>query len=126
MNKVLKISSFIALILCLFALCSCAPKDLEAAKKKMEKKGYERVYVDTALTQAFSGYNVKGSITFSDGDKDLTGIAILFSSKAEAKKYWNDHKDDINKAMESDDDYLIRRVGKWIVSGDRKAVKAFL
>lgn len=121
MKKVLRLTSIFALLFCLVALCSCAPKSLEKAKAKLEKKDYV-VLVDANLSSALIEDAV-GSITATktnDDDETIGLSAILFESQKAAKEYFEDHKPD-----EVEEGQVYKRLGKWVVSGSKEAYKAF-
>lgn len=126
MKKVIRLTSIFVMVLSLVLLCSCAPKDLDAAKKKMEGKGY-KVAVETisgAVSALGGSGSVKGTVTFSHEEKEISGIAMLFESASAARDYYKKNESDIKKSL--DDGQVCKRVGKWLVSGDKKAVNAFL
>lgn len=105
-----------------FVLAGCAPKDADAAKKKMEKKDYDVVVVkkDDGTVQrtllAAIGDGVEASVTCTkDTDDGKIGVtALLFESAKAAKAWYGDTKEE-NAGL----------AGKWVYYGDEKAVKDF-
>ncbi len=113
---------FLATI-CAFMMCAalvaCAPADLDKAEDKMEDAGYRVVVVEGDAAELLYGEEVVGSITATKAEgsgllntKTYTVNAILFENNKAAKSY-AEGKDDVEVS------------GKWAISGDEEAIKAF-
>ena len=99
-------------------LVACTPKDLDSAKKKMEKAGY------TCASASYDSYQgCDGSFTASrgglfSGDKL---IAMHFESKEAAKKAYNNIQGD----SKEDQIENLKQDGQWVYYGSNEAIKAF-
>ena len=129
MTKLFKFSSLLILVLSLFVLVGCAPKDPATAKANMEEKGYA-VLVDETITPA--GLNLlgvtgaKAAFTAAKGATETEEasalFAVFFDTKDNAKasmaklKEWAEEKGEPSNFTQK---------GQWLVAGDDAAVKAF-
>lgn len=97
-----------------FACVACAPANLEKAEEKMEEAGYEVIVSDKAIP------GVDGSVGSITAGKIGDGIiAVLFESKADAKEYYEEHKD------EGKEDQVVKQDGKWVYMGTEDAIEDF-
>ena len=116
MNKIIKLSSLFVMLFALVALCGCAPKDVDAAKEKMEEAGYLGVGYQgegEGLVGAFMATKATGLL---EGE---TLIATLYDSKSAAKDALEEAQGDAK------DDQVAKQIGKWIVIGTEQAIKDF-
>lgn len=119
MKKTLRISVLTLMLLFVFTFVACAPKDMDAAQKKLEKENYEIVYATTYSTKddgscgSLSAYQM---INFTKGNIIL---ATLYESKADAKAAYE------KGGFDKDEDQKVQRIGKWVVVGTEEAIKAF-
>lgn len=122
MKKALRLSSLAVLLMAVIALVSCAPKDLDSATKKMEKKGYncveDKLVVPTALKLA----KVDVEACFVATKEGETVTAILFADKKTA----NDSYDAVKQYAEDHGAKSeAKKSGKWIYYGTEQAMKDF-
>lgn len=118
MKKLVRnLCAVIALFAIALCLVACAPKDAKAAKEKLDKAGYTAVILydnsgkETKEGEAIANVTAAQNILKGDG---IT--AFLFKSAKEAKDAaGSDYKDEDNVAV----------IGKWVVFGSEKAIKAF-
>ena len=108
----------VAALSCLI-LVACVPADLDKAEDKMEDAGYKVTVVSGDAAEFLYGEKVVGCITATKAEgsgllntKTYTVVAVLFESSKAAKSY-----------AEGKDGVKVD--GKWAISGDEKAVKAF-
>lgn len=116
MNKILKLSSLLIMILALVALTGCAPKSVDAAKEKMKEAGYVAVGYQgegEGLVGAFSATKI---ISITEAESI---IATLYDSKAAAKEAFKKASENLKA------DEVCEQVGKWIVVGTEQAIKDF-
>lgn len=132
MKKAIKVIALVAVLAIIgVVLFACAPGDLDKAKSKMDKAGYEaETYklTDKEIDAMKAADKYDGQVGYIDaykesGDDGEYLYAMLFTSASKAKSYYNDHKKDINE--EDVEDYTVKVSGKWIVAGTKAAVKAF-
>lgn len=90
-------------VLLLVTLTACGPSSIDAAKKKMEKKGY------TVL--AYKAEDGTGGIACSKGLLGDKMTAVLYESSKDAKA-----------AAEKSG---AQQIGKWVVAGSDAAIKDF-
>ena len=114
-----KILAAIFVLIMSIAMVACVPADLDKAEDKMEDAGYSVTVVSGDAAELLYGEDVVGSITATKAEgsgilnmKTYTVNAVLFESSKAAKEY-TEGKDDVNVS------------GKWAISGDEEAVKAF-
>ena len=112
-KRIIAIIAVVAVIALLgVVLAACAPKDLEAAKEKMDKAGYSNL--------AYDGGTVTGSdgafIAVKSTSDRMT--AIHFTSNTEAEAYYERNEDNANMSN-------LTLQGKWVYWGSKAAVKAF-
>lgn len=104
MKKLFKLFSLLLAVVCTFALTACTPKDMDAAKEKLEKAGYTVVVYENyfiAKTALVNGETVTG---------------YLFESKEKAEEsYERIKKIDANAVLS----------GKWIYYGTEQGMKDF-
>lgn len=110
MKKV--ILAILAMVSCL-AFVACVPSNVEKAKEKMKKEGYAVVAEEKEDTEGLVG---GFSATKSEGFGDVDNItAFLFSSKSEAKEFYEDLGDK-SRAFQD---------GKWVYWGTEDAIDDF-
>ena len=125
MKKTLRFAGLFVALFALFALVACAPSSVDKAKEKMEKAGYncaaltgdevdEDGYVG-GFVASEKGNNILGSIGSALEGKVM--FAALYDSASHAKAAAKDDDGNIPDGVEV--------IGKWDVSGDRDAIKAF-
>ena len=128
MTKTLRIFGlFFIFAFAFLALVGCAPKDSDAAKKKMDKAGYDCIW----LANKEVGENGEvGTLTCTkkgSGDSILGDIAGALSDSLTAKLY--DSSSNAKKALKETQNAEGKSswqvVGKWLISGSEEAVKAF-
>ena len=94
------------------ALVACAPKDLDAAEKKMKDAGY--------VVLGYSGdiyEDCDGAFMAMKSNESL--YALHFKSSKAAKAAYKDMQD------EDDKDENLKCQGKWVFYGSEGGVKAF-
>lgn len=106
MKKLFKLFSLLLAVVCAFTLTACTPKDMDAAKEKLEKAGYTVIVFDNyfvASTSLINGETVTG---------------YLYETKEEAKEALEGIKklDGASKAVQS---------GKWVYFGSEQGMKDF-
>lgn len=123
-----KLFAIVAALVLVLSLASCAPKDVEAAEEKLEKKGYT-VTVDEKLVPGLLnviGIDVDAVVTAvkdngEDADADAV-TAYLFEDKDAAKAA-------IEKLTEwaekKDEESNFKQVGCWLYAGTEKGMKDF-
>ena len=114
-----KVLGVITLLVCVVLLVACAPKDTDAAVKKMKKAGY------TAAASVASEVKEDGYVGTVGGTKDslseaLSGIysADLYKTAKQAKAAYKETQNAEGKSNAT-------LVGKWIFYGNEDALKAF-
>ncbi len=113
MNKTMK---WITLGACAAITCvafvACAPGSIEDAKTKMEEAGY------TVQTSEMAGV----SNIYAEKDGEVLSAA-LYASTGDAKSAL-----ELTEAMSGmmPEGYVLKRSGKWVVTGTEAAVDAFL
>ena len=135
MKRVLRISVFACLLASFVLLCSCAPKSVLAAYKKMVKNEYS-VDIEYNKRDA-SKYEAIVSIfaekEYTSGNYDIV-TAMLFSNTEAAKLAYEQQQNSIKQQKKAAEaigtklnvDTVCKRSGKWVVYGTEKAVDAFL
>ena len=123
MKKLAKLFVILTALFAVVALASCAPKDSDAAKEKLDKAGYTAVWnvYDEVQEDGAVGYLVATKGKTLGGMIDGLGdglTAVLYKTAKQAKAAVAEHKD-----AEGKSNYQV--VGKWVVSGSEDAVKAF-
>ena len=120
-----KVLGVITLLVCAVLLVACAPKDSDAALKKLEKAGYSASWSANKEVgeDGQVGYLIatKGNSIGSLIDGALAGdglTAVLYKTSKQAKAAFNDSKN-----AEGKTNYTL--VGKWVIYGSEDAVKAF-
>lgn len=129
MTKLFKFSSLLILVLSLFVLVGCAPKDPATAKANMEEKGYAVLVDETITPAALNLFGVTGAKAVFTAAKGATEteeasalFAVFFDTKDNAKasmaklKEWAEKNDKASNFTQK---------GQWLVAGDDAAVKAF-
>ncbi len=106
MKKLFKLFSLLLAAGLFLTLTACAPKNMDAAKEKLEDKGYTVVVVNNYFVAN------KGLIN----GETITGY--LYESKKEAK-------DAIAEIEEKAGDLEVKQSGKWIYFGTEEAMKDF-
>ena len=117
------IGALLVVLVMVFVLAGCAPKDAAAAKKKMEKKDYTVVVLDgeiakSGLSKVAEGAEASVTATKKTDDGTIAMTAVLFDSAKNAKAFYNSSKDDNDKTS-------LVLSGKWVIYGDEQAVKDF-
>ena len=103
MKKLCKLFGLILTAGLILTLSACAPKDMDAAKKKLEKKDYKVAVV--------LNYFVA-----TNGENTVTGY--LFDSKEEAKE-------SIEQIEKLAGDLKVEQAGKWLYFGTEQGMKDF-
>ena len=126
MKKIITIIAVIALMAVLgTVLFACVPSNADKAKAKMEKAGYkvEVTDIDADMAKLMGADGAKQALeAYKEAEKeeDMEYIsAILFDSSKNAKAYYNDNKDKVEKGLTA------AQKGKWVYVGTEAAVKAF-
>ena len=94
------------------ALVACAPKDMDAAKKKMNNAGYTVMSYSGGLYE-----DCDGAFMALKSNESL--YALHFTSSKAAKKAYEDLQD------EDDKEPNLKHQGKWVFYGSEGGVKAF-
>lgn len=120
MKKTLRISVVTLMLLFVFTFVACAPKDVDAAKKKLEKADY-KVTATTynATSDGACGTVIAVKITNLDILNSKALVATLYESTADAKAAYEKGGFDKEESQE------VQRIGKWVVVGTEEAIKAF-
>lgn len=129
MAKLFKFSSLLILVLSLFVLVGCAPKDPASAKASMEEKGYV-VLVDETVTPGLlklAGVSgAEATFTAAKGETEegeaSALFAVYFDTKDNAKTSIEKLKEWAEKKGEPSN---FTQKGQWLVAGDDAALKAF-
>ncbi|HHV03228.1 MAG TPA: hypothetical protein GXX64_04865 [Bacteroidales bacterium] len=100
----------LALVVVMLAvtLTACGPSSVDAAKKKMEKKGYNVV--------AVKNDDGTGAITVTKGIIPVL-TAALYKSSSDAKEAY--------EKLDGKDYDNLQKIGKWVVFGTEQAIKDF-
>ena len=130
MKKVLKLSSLLLVLVALLTLASCTPKDLDAAKDKLEKADYEVTVVEgtfaDATFEAMGLKNVEGALMAASEDGKEYVAAYYFESKADAKEAMEKIEELMKEdAEEEEAEVEVKQSGKWIYAGTKQAMKDF-
>ncbi len=134
MRKTFRIGLVALVLVLLTTLVACAPKDAEAAKKKLEKKDYT-VYVGNTeevnflkLGLAALGVEVDSIVMGVKGEEDKDGDAVVglfFDSKNVAKEQMEKVEKFVNNMGDKDEKPVIKQSGRWIYFGTEQGVKDF-
>lgn len=129
MTKLFKFSSLLILVLSLFVLVGCAPKDPATAKANMEEKGYAVLVDETVTPAALDLFGVTGAkATFTavrgatETEEASALFAVFFDTKDNAKASMAKLKEWAEKKGEPSN---FTQKGQWLVAGDEAAVKTF-
>ena len=126
MSKVIKISSFLVVLVSLFLLASCAPKNVEKAKERLEGMGFNcEVATDEELegVNAEIGFTIKGCVYGFNEDSDAKIELYLMGSKADAQKLAEYLEAELEKEEPNIQIVIIQR-GKWVArSTDEQAAQ---
>ena len=114
-----KFLAVITLLVCVVLLVACAPKDTEAAVKKMKKAGY------TATAAVASEVKEDGYVGSVSGTKDSLSEALSGIYSAELYKTAKQAKAAYEKTQNAEGKSNATLVGKWIFYGNEDALKAF-
>ena len=135
MKRILKISCFAILLSTFVLLCSCAPKSILAAYKKMVKKEYEVSirYNDRDASKYEATVNISASKDYTSGNTDYVSAALYSNTEAaklaleQAQQKIKEQKKEAEKeGSDAKIDTVCKRSGKWVVYGTEKAVDDFL
>ena len=114
-KKVLAIVAIVALVAILgVCLVACNASDYQ---KRLEKKGYIVTVLEGERLESMSkdlGYEVEFVITAGNLS---TGDEVKFKKSADAKKAYNDAKENVSSKND------IYRSGKIVISGTKQGVK---
>lgn len=122
MKKTMKISTFVLMLMILCTFVSCAPKDADAAKTKLEKKGYVVVVDDTFTPAALKLLNVEGIKTSLIATKEGEVVtAVLFEKSSQAKASLKQ----IQKREHEENASSAKVSGKWVYYGTTQGMKDF-
>ena len=113
MKKLTKILSLIVLVVSLFSLTACFPKDFDSAKQKMEDAGYYvniNEYKDYKLHGIVSGFT---AFKLDENNQKQTVIVIYFESAQKAQEYAKDWRDSI---------FIVEYNGKFAYAGTQSAI----
>lgn len=117
MKKTLRISVLTLMLLFVFTFVACAPKDMDAAKKKLEKEDYKVIVTNyDRIIDGACGILIATKMINLKAD---TLYATLYESKADAKAAYEEG------GFDKDEDQKVQRFGKWIVIGSEEAIKDF-
>lgn len=131
MKKTLRLSALVLALLFVFTLVACAPKDVKAARTKLEKADYTVATDATVVPTALKLLGVKGvetvlvaTKTVKNGDEETleTVTAIFFTEKDQVNEYYSSVEE---YAKKNGKDAEIKKAGKWIYYGTSKAMKDF-
>ncbi len=122
MRKALRLTSIAVVLMALLALVSCAPKDLDSAIKKMEKKDYVCVEDKVIIPTALKLVKVECEACFNATKDGESVTAILFADNKTASDSYEAVK---NYAEEHGSKTEAKKAGKWIYYGTEKAMKDF-
>ena len=92
------------------ALTACGPLSVDAAMKKMEKKGY-------ACTAEKNDDGTAGFVAVKDGGRVF---AYMYNSSSDAKKATEKYNSSLAGKVLSGE-----QVGKWLVFGNEQGIKDF-
>lgn len=134
MKKTLRLTSLALVLMMVLTLTSCVPGTAEKAKAKMEKKDYKVVEVSGDEVEIAMGFlGIKGVTSYitatktvenKDGKKTIETVTALYFEKVEdAKSAMKKVEETAEK--EKDEDYSVKRSGKVVYSGTKKAMKDF-
>ena len=116
-------------------LASCAlfgpNADPEKAEKSLEKKGYKVEVVDDKYSLGFTALatgvsDLECFITaVNEDDKDEAVMIYYFAEKEAADEAWEKYFEELaEKAKEEDSDAVVKKSGKMIWVGTKKAINA--
>lgn len=151
MRKTMRIAGIFLAIMMLFTLTSCAPKTAEKGKEKMEKKGYTVVTTstDVSIGDLFSSKTEAVLVCSKEVDGEtIVATAAFYKDAEEAKARYekvkeeteqelkeqkealkkaetDEDKEKINKEIAKLKDFKVKRSGKILVFGDKKAVNDY-
>lgn len=151
MRKTMRIAGIFLAIMMLFTLTSCTPKTAEKGKEKMEKKGYNVVTTSTDVNigDLFSTKTEAVFVCSKEVDgKKIAVTAAFYKDAEEAKARYekakeeteqqlkdkkealkkaetDEEKEKINKEIASLKDFKVKRSGKILVFGNKKAVNDY-
>ena len=124
MKKLAKIlAATLLVVMSVLVMTACVPNNAEKAKAKLEKAGYTVQVIDLVA----EGVDEEGALyqviaMKYDENYDVTeGVYVIyFDSKANAKAWYEDNKDDIN---DEDDGLTGTLSGKKVYWGTEQAIK---
>lgn len=119
MKKALRLSVVTLMLLFAFTFVACAPKDVDAAKKKLEKEGYEVVLATSFSVRENGACGTVSAYQLINLKKGNAILATLYESTSAAKAAYE------KGGFDKDEDQEVQRVGKWVVIGTSEAIKAF-
>ena len=144
MRKTMRIAGIFLAIMMLFTLTSCTPKTAEKGKEKMEKKGYNVVTTSTDVNigDLFSTKTEAVLVCSKEVDGKKIAVTAAFYKDAEKVKAENEkkleeqkealkkaetdeEKERINEKIASLKDFKLKRSGKILVFGNKKAVNDY-
>ena len=147
----MRIAGIFLAIMMLFTLTSCTPKTAEKGKEKMEKKGYNVVTTSTDVNigDLFSTKTEAVLVCSKEVDgKKIAVTAAFYKDAEEAKARYekekaenekeleeqkealkkaetDEEKERINEKIASLKDFKLKRSGKILVFGNKKAVNDY-
>ncbi|MDR0751123.1 MAG: hypothetical protein LBF12_00825 [Christensenellaceae bacterium] len=126
MKRKLTISIVMAILAVLFVslLVACVPKDADAAKEKMQEKGY--VAGSSFLDLLVIGDSSVDDVFYAVKDGEYIFV-IWFENKSDAKDYVETAKELVTKYLKDVDtsEFEFKRSGKVVYFGTDGAVKDF-
>ena len=151
MRKTMRIAGIFLAIMMLFTLTSCTPKTAEKGKEKMEKKGYNVVTTSTDVNigDLFSTKTEAVLVCSKEVDgKKIAVTAAFYKDAEEAKARYekvkaenekeleeqkealkkaetDEEKERLNEKIASLKDFKLKRSGKILVFGNKKAVNDY-
>lgn len=151
MRKTMRIAGIFLAIMMLFTLTSCTPKTAEKGKEKMGKKGYNVVTTSTDVNigDLFSTKTEAVLVCSKEVDgKTIVVTATFYKDAEEAKARYekvkaenekeleeqkealkkaetDEEKERINEKIASLKDFKLKRSGKILVFGNKKAVNDY-
>ena len=103
MKKLFKLFSLLLATGLFLTLTACTPKDMSAAKEKLEKKEYQVLVIGDYFIA-------------TNGEESVTGY--LFESKDEAKE-------SVAKIEKLAGESEVKQAGKWLYFGTEQGMKDF-
>jgi hypothetical protein len=123
-NLFVSIAVVLTAVVMVFAFTACISSDVNKVKEKLEKAGYTVEVIEDGLEDGAIGIleAKKGTPTSFD---NIDGIYVcVFAKASDAKKYYDDNKEEIEESAKMFKDGKSGVQGKVIYAGSADAVKA--